>query len=93
MGVIAAQLIIAILTTIVRQDFPKKDWIIRVCMTVVGIVTIYLLAYFFINQGCEEMIKFWVLANLLISILFTGLRMVYILAKEGKEGLKNAITK
>jgi RsiW-degrading membrane proteinase PrsW (M82 family) len=93
MGVIAAQLIIGILTTIVRQDFPKKDWIIRLCMTVVGIVTIYLLAYFFIYQGCEEMIKFWVLANLLISILFTGLRMVYILAKEGKEGLKNAITK
>ena len=93
MGVIAAQLIIGILTTIVRQDFPKKDWIIRLCMTVVGIVTIYLLAYFFIYQGCEEMIKFWVLANLLISILFTGLRMVYILAKEGKEGLKHAITK
>jgi RsiW-degrading membrane proteinase PrsW (M82 family) len=93
MGVIAAQLIIGILTTIVRQDFPKKDWLIRLCMTVVGIVTIYLLAYFFIYQGCEEMIKFWVLANLLISILFTGLRMVYILAKEGKEGLKNAITK
>jgi RsiW-degrading membrane proteinase PrsW (M82 family) len=93
MGVIAAQLIIGILTTIVRQDFPKKDWIIRLCMTVVGIVTIYLLAYFFIYQGCEEMIKFWVLANLLISILFTGLRMIYILAKEGKEGLKNAITK
>jgi hypothetical protein len=33
------------------------------------------------------------LANLLISIAFTGLRMMYILVKEGKQGLKNAITK
>jgi hypothetical protein len=62
-------------------------------MTVVAIVTTYLLVYFFIHQGCEELIKFWVLANLLISIVFTGLRMMYILAKDGKQGLKNAITK
>ncbi len=62
-------------------------------MTVVAVVTVYLLAYFFIYTGCEELIKFWVLANLLISIAFTGLRMMYILAREGKEGLKNAITK
>lgn len=62
-------------------------------MTVVAVVTVYLLVYFFIYEGCEELIKFWVLANLLISIVFTGLRMMYILAKEGKQGLKNAITK
>lgn len=53
-------------------------------MSVVGIVTVYLLVYFFIYKGCEELIKFWVLANLLISIVFTVLRMMYILAKEGK---------
>jgi hypothetical protein len=49
--------------------------------------------YFFIHPGCEELIKFWVLANLIISIFFTGLRMMYILAKEGKQGLKSHITK
>ena len=62
-------------------------------MTVVAIVTTYLLVYFFIYKGCEELIKFWVLANLLISIAFTLLRMMYILAKDGKQGLKDAITK
>ena len=62
-------------------------------MVIVVCISIYLLAYFFIYQGCEELIKFWVLANLIISITFTGLRMTYILAKEGKKGLKAAITK
>lgn len=60
---------------------------------VVGIST-YLLIYFFIyTEGCEELVKFWVLANLIISISFTALRMFFVLVKEGKEGLKRALTK
>ena len=53
-------------------------------MAIVCGVSIYLLGYFFVYSGCEELIRFWVLANLTISIAFTGLRMMYILAKEGK---------
>lgn len=54
----------------------------------------YLLMYFWIyDDGCEELIKFWVLANLFISIAFTFLRMTYILAKKGKQGLKRALAK
>ena len=56
-------------------------------MAIVVVLTLYLLVYFFIHSGCEELIKFWVLANLLISIFFTGLRMMYILVKDGKQGL------
>ena len=56
-------------------------------------ITGYLLVYFFIYDGCEELIKFWVLGNLIISIAFTVLRMGYVFVSEGKEGLKKAITK
>lgn len=57
-------------------------------------ITVYLLCYFMVYQdGCEELIKFWVLANLMISISFTGLRMFYIYVKLGKEGLRKAISK
>jgi cytosine/uracil/thiamine/allantoin permease len=62
-------------------------------MGVVCGISLYLLSYFFIYTGCEELIRFWVLANLVISIAFTGLRMMYILAREGKKGLKSALSK
>ena len=78
----------------VKRDSKTKDVVIKVCMGVVVCITAYLLIFFFIYQeGCEELIKFWVLSNLIISIVFTGLRMLYILAKQGKDGLKNAISK
>ena len=76
-----------------KKESTQKEWVIKVCMGVVCTISIYLLAYFFIFTGCEELIKFWVLANLIISIAFTGLRMMYILAKEGKQGLKTALSK
>lgn len=66
----------------------KRDLIIKTCGAIVAGITLYLLAYFFIyDDGCEELIKFWVLANLLISMSFTALRMGYILIKDGREGL------
>jgi hypothetical protein len=90
---IGAQLVIGILTTFVRNDSTKKDLAIKVCMGIVCGVSIYLLGHFFVYSGCEELIRFWVLANLTISIAFTCLRMMYILAKEGKQGLKTALSK
>jgi hypothetical protein len=67
---------------------------VKICAGVTVGITCYLLVYFFIyDDGCEELIKFWVLANLAISITFTGLRLAYIFLKLGKKGLKQAITK
>ncbi len=93
MVAISAQLVIGIISTFIRKESNKKDLILKVCMGIVCCISLYLLAYFFIYSGCEELIKFWVLSNLLISIAFTSLRMMYILAREGKKGLKSALSK
>jgi hypothetical protein len=77
-----------------RDPEGRRDNIIKACGCVVAGITVYLLGYFIVYQkGCEELIKFWVLANLLISIAFTGLRIFYIYIKLGKEGVKRAISK
>ena len=39
----------------------------------------YLLCYFVIYEGCEELIEFWVLGNLWIMIVFVGAKMAFIL--------------
>ena len=71
-----------------------REKIVKICAGVTVGISCYLLLYFFIyDNGCEELIKFWVLANLAISITFTGLRLAYIFLKLGKKGLKQAITK
>ena len=75
------------------EDTVKRDYFIKVCICIVVGITVYLFVYFFIYKGCEELIKFWVLANLCISIFFTTLRLTYILFKKGKDGLKKAISK
>ena len=64
------------------------------CAGVTVVITGYLLFYFYVYQdGCEELIKFWVLSNLMISISFTALRMAFIFVKLGKTGLKRALSK
>ena len=63
-------------------------------MAAIGLsITVYLLIYFIIFNGCEVLIKFWVLANLLISISFTALQIGYIFFKHGSEGVRKAFEK
>ena len=47
-GAIAAQLVMGILNTIIRQESAQKEWINRICMIIVVCISIYLLGYFFI---------------------------------------------
>lgn len=95
MAAVGIQLAMGIIAITMKRDPEgRRDNIIKTCGFAVAGITVYLLVYFFIYQdGCEELIKFWVLANLLISIAFTGLRMFYIFVKLGKEGLRKAISK
>ena len=75
-------MVISLVGMFVKRDSKGKEVTVKVCIGVVIGITTYLLVYFFIyKEGCEELIKFWVLANLIITIAFTGLRMLYILAK------------
>jgi hypothetical protein len=77
-----------------RDSSGRRDFLVKTCGFIVTGISIYLLAYFFIlyPTGCEQLIKFWVLANLVISISFTGLRVFYIYLRKGREGVKKALS-
>ena len=59
-------------------------------MAVIGIFG-YLLVYFFIFTGCEELIKFWVLGNLLVMVAIEAVKLVFILIFKGKAEFRNSI--
>jgi len=85
---------ISVAQIIFRKQKEIRDKLVKVCAAATAAITCYLLMYFFIyDDGCEELIKFWVLANLTISITFTGLRLAYVFMKQGKSGLQKALSK
>ncbi len=53
----------------------------------------YLIVYFFIYSGCEELIEFWVLGNLCIMIAFSVARIAIAFFKHGREGINREISK
>ena len=85
-------MVMGLTSIILKKDNLNKDRIITVCTAIVVCVFAYLLVYFFIFEGCEELIMFWVLGNLAVIIAFVIAKMGYILFKQGKEGLRRAIS-
>lgn len=68
-----------------RKESTTKDNFLKVCSIVVVIIYCYLLAYFFLFKGCEELIKYWVVGNLIIIVAFVALRYAYIILFKGKD--------
>jgi len=83
----------AYVSIIHRKESAAKDSFMKFGTMVVVAIYGYLLAYFFLFKGCEELIKFWVAGNLIIIVAFVVLRYAYIISFKGKLGLKEAITK
>ena len=80
-------------TIIHKKESEFKDSFLKVSTIIVVVIYGYLLAYFFLFKGCEELIKFWVAGNLLIIVIFVAIRYAYIILFQGKKGLKQAILK
>ena len=77
-----------------KSELPQRERIVKICGGLIMGISAYLMVYFIIFQdGCEDLIRFWVCANLVISIAFSAVRMLYILIREGKEGVRKAINK
>ena len=93
LSAVICQLIIAFATVIWRGTNQTKDYIIKICNVAVVCIFGYLLVYFFIFDGCEELIKFWVLGNLWVMIVIGGAKIFFILIFKGKEELKRAMSK
>ncbi len=75
-----------------KESKIKNNFMKYGTLVVVGIYG-YLLAYFFLFKGCEELIKFWVVGNLIIIVAFVALRYAYIIIFKGRLGFAEAITK
>jgi len=89
----AIQLVMSYVTIIYKKESEFKDSFIKVSTIIVVVIYGYLLVYFFLFKGCEELIKFWVAGNLLIIVIFVAIRYAYIILFHGKMGLKQAILK
>ena len=89
----AIQLLIAFVIVTHRSESSIKEGFMKIASLAVAGIYAYLAAYFFLFSGCQQLIKYWVLGNVSIIIFFVFMRMSYILAKEGKEGLFEAITR
>lgn len=76
-----------------RKESTIKNNFMKYGTIVVVAIYGYLLAYFFLFKGCEELIKFWVVGNLIIIVAFVALRYAYIIIFKGRLGFAEAITK
>lgn len=89
----AIQLVMAFILITQRGDSLIKEGFMKICSLAVAGIYCYLAAYFFLFKGCQELIKYWILGNVLIIIFFVALRIAYIVAKEGKQGLYDMVAK
>ena len=76
-----------------RKKTEVKDWFFRVMSLIVVGLYGYLLVYFFIFSGCEDLIKYWVVGNLAIILAFVAFQLMYAVTFKGTEGLQRAISK
>lgn len=83
----------AFVAIVFREQSEIKDWFFRIFTLIVLGIYGYLLVYFFIFSGCEELIKYWVVGNLLIIVAFVVLRIFYAIATQGSSGLRSSLTK
>ena len=69
----AIQLVVAfILITHRGESLVREGLIYTASLTVAGIYC-YLAVYFFLFRGCQELIKYWVLGNVVIIIFFVAM--------------------
>jgi hypothetical protein len=89
----AIQLVMSFVVVVNRGDSLIKEGFMKTATLVVAGIYAYLAVYFFLFKGCQDLIKYWVLGNVLIIIVLVGLRIAYIVAKEGKQGLYDLVLK
>ena len=69
----AIQLVVAfILITHRGESIVREGFLYTASLTVAGIYC-YLAVYFFLFRGCQELIKYWVLGNVVIIIFFVAM--------------------
>lgn len=73
----------AFVAIVFRKKSDAKDWFFRVFTLVVLGIYGYLLVYFFIFNGCEELIKYWVVGNLLIIVAFVVAQILFTITFKG----------
>ncbi|CDW87155.1 UNKNOWN [Stylonychia lemnae] len=92
-GACGVQLVMAAVAVVFRGHSDYKDWFLKTMSLVVIGLYGYLLAYFFIFNGCERLIKNWVVGNLVIIVAFVAAQLCYTIIFKGKEAFKEAISK
>lgn len=78
----------AFVTVIYRKKSDAKDWFLKTMSLIVLGLYGYLLAYFFLFKGCESLIKYWVVGNLVIIVAFVAAKLSYVILFKGKDAFK-----
>ena len=87
------QLVMAFILITHRGESIVKEGFMKLATLGVAGIYSYLAVYFFLFKGCQELIKYWILGNVVIIIFFVAMRVAFIFYKEGKEGFIDAVSR